>query len=300
MTAIRREIHRLTAATAPVSCPVTLTSVREASEGFLRVVVSGGGLADYRDPLPADAFKILLPPDGAGTVDFPQRGEDGLPYWPEGARQPALRAFTVRHFDPVGSRIEFDVFRHPGLAMSWLCSAQAGDVVGLGGMRRDFAAGTGVDEHLIAGDASALPAIAAIVESLAPTVPATVYLAAEHESDMSLLPRRAHVTVHRVGGGGSPAGRGSPLERAVRQHGERRGRVQAWLAAEAAVVREMRRVVLGELGVSRDDLQAAAYWRAGSDSTRVDAVNLQRYQREVDAGGDVTDPDVRERIDLHP
>lgn len=103
MTSIRREIRRITnEGPRPFGCPVTVVAVRELTPGFSRVTVEGAGLSDYREPRPADAFKLLLPPDGAGAVDFPERGADGLPYWPAGTQRPALRAFTYAGSTPPG------------------------------------------------------------------------------------------------------------------------------------------------------------------------------------------------------
>jgi NADPH-dependent ferric siderophore reductase len=295
MTAIRSEIRRVTRHGSPAfNCTVAVESVTWLSTGFRRVAVSGDGLAAYGDVLPADAFKIMIP-DG-GPVALPERGADKIPYWRDG-RQPLLRAFTVRHFDRTRNRVEFDAMVHDGgVAMTWLSTVQPGDVLGLGGMRHEFHAGD-VDRHLIVGDASALPAVAAIVESLEPGTPATVYLAADHDDDRALVPAKPGVTVHRVPGG-SPTGAGSPLETAVREREQRDGKIQAWLAAEASVVRELRRFAVHDLAVGHDDLHAAAYWKAGVNSTDMDTVYLERYGREIAAGADVSDPDVREKVEL--
>jgi len=291
MTSIRQEIRRLTMnGPAPFTAQVTVESVRSLSEGFRRVTVHGADLAAYTGIHPADAFKIMIPPDGRGAVDFPHRGDDGLPYWPDGARRPVLRAFTVRAFDPARRRLDFDVAVHgAGVTRTWLENACPGDVIGLSGMRREFAAGD-VDRHVIIGDGSAVPAIAAIIESLDPDVPATVHVAVEHAADLTLLPRPPHVTVRPVHGSGAE------LATAVRAREEPDGRAQVWLAAEAAVVRDLRRHVLTALGVARDDLHAAAYWKAGRDATAVDDETLRAYQEAAASGADVRDPDVADRI----
>lgn len=291
MTSIRQEIRRLTLnGPAPFTAQVTVESVRSVSEGFRRVTVQGADLAAYTDIHPADAFKIMIPPDGRGPVDFPQRGGDGLPYWPDGARPPLLRAFTVRTYEPARRRLRFDVAVHgAGLTRTWLEAVRPGDVIGLSGMRREFAPGD-VDRHVLIGDGSAVPAMAAIIEALDPGVPATVHVAVEHAADLTLLPRPPHVTVRPVHGSGRE------LAAAVREREAPGGRTQAWLAAEAATVRELRRHLLTALGVARDDLHAAAYWKAGADATAVDDETLRAYQAAAAEGADVMDPDVADKI----
>ncbi|KIH99116.1 hypothetical protein LP52_09365 [Streptomonospora alba] len=296
MASVREEIRRLSKQGRRLDCQVRIESMAAVSDGFTRVVVAGEELAAYRDERPADAFKLLLPAGGRGTPALPQRGEGGPASRPRETRPPVFRAFTVRHFDRLRCRITFDALRHEGFTRRWLRRASVGDTIGLAGMRCEFHQDAGADRHLLIGDSSALPAIAGIIESLS-EVPATVYVAAEHDSDMRLLPRREHVTVHRVVGG-SPTGAGSLLEQAVRAGERPGGRIQAWLAAEAGVMRELRRFLLGELGVARTDLHSAAYWKSGLDSTRLDEAALRRYERVVADGADPADPDTRDDVEL--
>lgn len=298
MGSIRSVIRSMNRNASAFSCLVTVEGATPVSAGFVRVTVSGEGLAAYREVLPADAFKIMLPPDGHPTVDFPLRGDDGLPYWPEGTRRPVLRAFTVRRFDRARLRLEFDVMRHHGgVATTWLNRVGPGDVIGLSGMRRDFHPGAGVTRHLIVGDASALPAVAAILDAWPAGTAATVYLAADDGTDRALVPIRDNVELRWVDGA-SPTGTGSALERAVRDHERPGGRIQAWICAEAGVVRGLRRWVLNDLGVARDDLHASAYWRAGLDMTEMDAFHLGRYERVIASGAEAADPDTREAVEF--
>ncbi|MFI7000134.1 siderophore-interacting protein [Nocardia sp. NPDC050175] len=291
MTGIREQLRTMAAANQPFSIEVQVEAVQRISSSFRRVTVSGPGLAQYANPSPADAFKLLLPPDGHGRVDFPQRGDNGLPLWAEDARRPALRAFTVRSFDTITHRLDFDVADHDGgIAMDWLAATTPGATIGLAGMRREFAVGTGIEAFLFLADATGLPAVAAIIETLDSTTPIDVYLTVPHESDHALLPKRDGVTAHWV----------PDLISAVEHLPAPTRRTQVWLAAEAAVVRTIRRRVLDEWQLHRADLHAAAYWKAGHDSTQLDSINLVRYQQAVSEGYDVVDPDVRERIELTP
>lgn len=174
-----------------------------------------------------------------------------------------------------------------GVTMRWLDAGAAGATVGLSGIRREFHPGEGVDWHLLVGDATALPAICSIVESFTSPVPVTVYICLPDPADCVLLRHRDGVTVHSV----------SSLAEVV--HTDRpRGRGQAWIAAEAGLVRELRKLALDELGVARDDLQAAAYWNSGLDGTEGDARLLKRYREELASGADIADSDVRERVEL--
>jgi NADPH-dependent ferric siderophore reductase len=293
MPGIRHRLHELARRNRPFTVPVRVDAVERISAGFVRVTVSGEELSRYDDPderHPADAFKVFFPPDGARQIDYPQRGPDGLPYWPDGTTQPVLRAFTVRSYDPERRALQFDIADHStGHAMSWLRSGPAGTAVALSGMRRDFATGTDVSHYVFVGDSSALPAIAACVEALPTGVRVDVHLPELDASDRALLPRHDGLTAHWER---------NDLVAAVTRQPAPGERAQVWVAGEASVVREIRRHVLEQWAVSRDDLHASAYWKARHDNTQFDAGNLVRYQEAVAKGLDIVDPDVREDIEL--
>lgn len=272
-------------------CPVRVETIEQLTPGFSRVTVQGDGLAAYRTIRPADAFKLVIPPDGMGSVRMPKISPAGAPVWPADRPAPLTRGFTVRTFDPATRRLAFDVALHgAGPAMTWLTHTRPGDTAVLLGIRREFHAGD-VDHHLLIGDSTSLPAIAAIVESL--DVPSTVYLQAESPAERSLVKGDVR-WIH------SPplTGPGSALEEAVRTFRRPAGRLQAWCAAEAGVVRSIRRYLVGELAVGRDDLHTVAYWIAGETAEGSDAVRMKAYAQAAEEGLDVTDPAVLQSLEF--
>jgi NADPH-dependent ferric siderophore reductase len=261
-------------------CPVRIEEIASLTAGFRRVTVQGDGLAAYRTVRPADAFTLTIPPGGAGNVRMPRIAPTGVPVWPAD-RMPLTRGFTVRWFDPATYRLAFDVALHgAGAALTWLGNARPGDRLVLIGMRREFHAGD-VDHHLLIGDSSSLPAIASIVERL--DVPRTVILQGPPEpslvkgSDVRWVPS---------------------LPDAVRALRRPVGRLQAWMAAEAGVVRAVRPYLVDSLGVSRDDLYTVAYWTAGEAAERGDAVRLAAYHRANEEGLDASDPAVLQTLEF--
>ncbi|SDS51751.1 siderophore-interacting protein [Microlunatus soli] len=298
MGSIREGLRALArSADAQILCEVEFEGVRERSPHFVRASIRGAGLAGYRTRLPADAFKLMLPAAGSGSVTLPTRGADGLPSWPDGVEPPVARAFTVREYDADASRIVFDVAIHPnGLAMTWLRHAVPGDVVGLAGIRHDFAVGD-VDHHLVIADASALPAAATIIESFGKGTDATVFLQVESEADRVDIPTQEGIQIEWVV---SPPcrGDGTPLERAVRATPRPEGRIQAWIAAEAGVVRTLRSFVRDHWGVHRDDLHAVAYWKSGRTNTETDVDAARRYTQAMADGLDLSDPVVVQELEF--
>ena len=291
MTAIRQGIRELTrTGGAPVTVPVQVVSRTRITSGFDRVVVEGPALDQSAGPRPADAFKLMIPAQGHAHVEPPVPGPDGMPQWPEGTAVPVLRAFTVRYFDAEARRLTVDVAVHDhGAAAQWLGRVNPGEQVVLTGMRREFWVGDGVVHHLLVADASALPAAAAILESLGDEVAVTAIVQAAAEDDHALLPDRPGAAIHRIVG---PAGAGPDcaLVEAVSRTAPHPGRTQAWIAAEADAVRAVRRLVRTELGVAADDLHASAYWKSGMSSDTRDATLLTVYRAAMADGVDLTDP----------
>lgn len=275
-----------------LSLELSVAGVEPLTPGYTRVVLEGPDLDDYRDPHPADAFKLMLPPAPDSAVATPVRGESGLPEWSADTVQPRLRAFTVRAFDPVARRLTMDVARHDhGVGIDWLTTARPGDPVSLSGMRPEWAVGAGIRDHVLIGDGTALPAISAILDGLDPDHAVSVYITTPDPADIELVPAHPKLTLHHL----------ADITR-TRDHmpvsiADGR-RTQVWIAAEAAQVRSIRAHAVGAWEVDRCDLLARAYWKCGVTSTENDSVNLIAYRHAATAGADIRDPELAESIDL--
>ncbi|MFI1460343.1 siderophore-interacting protein [Nocardia carnea] len=275
-----------------LSLELSVGGIDALTPGFTRVVLEGAALDEYRDPHPADAFKLMLPPARSSAVATPTRSESGLPEWPADTVQPVLRAFTVRGFDPAARRLTMDVARHDhGVGIDWLAAARPGDPVSLSGMRPEWAVGAGICDHVLIGDGTALPALSAILDSLDPDDAVSAYISTPDPADIELVPAHPNLTLHHL----------ADITR-ILDHtpasiaGGRR--TQVWIAAEAAQVRDLRAHAVAVWGIDRSDLLARAYWKRGVTSTENDSVNLIAYRHAATAGADIRDPELAESIDL--
>lgn len=275
-----------------LSLQLFVAGIERLTPEFTRVVLEGAALDNYRDPHPADAFKLMLSPARGCAVVAPVRGASGLPEWPVGAVQPVLRAFTVRQFDPAGRRLTLDVARHDhGVGIDWVTAAQPGDPVSLSGMRPEWAVGEGIRDHVLIGDSTALPAISAILEGLHPDHAVTACIATPDPVDIALVPAHPNLTLHHLADIADVVAH-TPVSIAEGR------RTQVWIAAEAAQVRGLRAHAVTVWGADRADLLARAYWKRGVTSTENDSVNLIAYRHAVAGGADIGDPELAEAIDL--
>jgi NADPH-dependent ferric siderophore reductase len=218
---------------------------------------------DWPIQQPGEVITLCFAEPGTPIV-APQRGS--WAFGP-GGRPELWRNFTVRRHDPAREEIDVDVVLHEprGFACAWAQDAPIGAWVGYAGPRVDFALRPDAEWLLLCGDETALPAIAAILESAEPgrDVEAVVEVAdAAEEQDLELEPNARVRWVHRDG---APPATTGHLAEALRSIAlpDRPG--QAWGAAESAIARDIRTVLREERGLPRRHVKATGYWLRTGD-----------------------------------
>ncbi|MFF3939536.1 siderophore-interacting protein [Streptomyces phaeofaciens] len=225
-----------------------------------RVVLGGDGLTEFTAGTCTDHYvKLLFGPDG---VTYPEpfdmeriRAEFPREQWP------VTRTYTVRHWNAEHRELTLDFVIHgdEGLAGPWAARVQPGETVRFMGPGGAYAPDTTADWHLLAGDESALPAIAAALEALPAGTPAHAFIEVEGPDEEQKIDSDVTVTwLHR---GERPVG--GMLVEAVRALEFPEGRVHAFVHGEAAAVKELRRMLRVELQIPREDLSISGYWRLG-------------------------------------
>ena len=230
---------------------------------MIRVTLACDGFgADWPIEQPGEIITLLFPAAGEEVV-LPLQGWT----FPPGAPEQEWRNYTVRRHDPEAREIDVDVVLHEprGPACAGAAAAPLGAPVGYAGPRVDFAPRDDADWLLLCGDETALPAIAAILETAPPRaqVLAVVEVADPDEEHELALPDGADVRwVHRDG---APAATSSHLADALRSLELPDGPGQAWGAAESRIARDVRDVLRGERGMPRKHVKATGYWLRKGD-----------------------------------
>ena len=189
--------------------------------------------------------------------------------------EPVLRTYTVRSVDPVARELAIDFVVHgdEGVAGPWAASVRPGESVTVRGPGGAYAPRPDADWHLLAGDESALPAISAAVEALAPDAVAKVFVEVADGSDEIALPAGPNVEItwlHRGAAsdvaGADVVGARSPLVAAVREAEWLPGEVQVFIHGEAeTVMRHLRPYVRKERGVPARSASISGYWRGHTE-----------------------------------
>ena len=238
--------------------------VERLTPHMIRVVLAGDGLAHFTAGTYADHYiKMFFPVEGAEyphPFDIEQiRAELPRDQWPR------TRTYTVRRWDPETGELTVDLVHHgdEGVAGPWAARAQPGDEVFFSGPGGAYAPSADADWYLLAGDESALPAIAASLERLPEGALAHVFIEVSGPKEEQKLATQAAaeiVWLHRGDGR-----IGEALARAVTALQFPPGEPEAFVHGEAGFVKELRRLLRVERGVSRERLSISGYWRTGHD-----------------------------------
>ncbi|MEU9196417.1 siderophore-interacting protein [Streptomyces hundungensis] len=253
---------------------------------MVRVVLGGESLAGFGVGEYTDHYiKLLFPAKG---VSYPEpfdmeriRAEFPREQWP------STRAYTVRGWDAELGELTVDFVVHgdEGLAGPWATRVKAGETVRFLGPGGGYAPDPAADWHLLVGDESALPAIAAAMERMpaGAVVHAFVEVAGPEEEQKISTPDGTTVTwLHR-----GDATVGSQLVGAVRNLEFPAGDVHAFVHGEAGFVKELRALLRVERNIPRERLSISGYWRLGQDDDAWRAVKRQwneQVEREQESG----------------
>lgn len=126
-------------------------------------------------------------------------------------------------------------------------------------LRPDPAAGW----HLLAGDESALPAIAAAVERMPEGAVVHAFVEVSGPDEEQKIAAPDGVGVHWLHRGDRPAG--EALIDAVKALDFPSGEVSAFVHGEAGCVKELRRHLRLDRGIPREQLSISGYWRLGQN-----------------------------------
>ncbi|MET7748429.1 siderophore-interacting protein [Micromonospora sp. NPDC005367] len=282
---------------------VEVRAVHRLSPSFVRVTFTGPDLDRFADNGWDQRIKLALPLPGRRGVRLPD-GPDWYTRWralPEEQRNP-IRTYTVRAVRPHLAEVDVDLVLHGdgGPATRWARRTRPGDELALVGPDAGYPGDHGGIEFrlpstgrlLLAGDETAAPAIAAILERLpldacgralieVPAAADALPLVPPPGVELTWLPRGSAaygsllVPAVTAATGDLIAAVAEPATGAdddVDVDTEILWEVPAeapssplyaWLAGEAGVIRTLRRHLVGERGLDRRAVAFMGYWRLG-------------------------------------
>lgn len=220
---------------------LTVVSTEQIGPHLVRVVLTGESLAGFGAAEHTDAYVKLRFTDAQG--------------------HPLTRTYTVRAVDREARLLTIDVVTHGdvGHAGPWAQRAKGGDRLVVTGPGSGYAPDPQAAWHLLAGDLSALPAIAAALEAMPADAVGVALLEVEDDGDVVPLRAPGGVDVRWLV---NPATDDVAfLARAV-DGVEWRDGVQVFAHGERESIKAVRRV-LRDRAVPREAISISGYWARG-------------------------------------
>lgn len=242
---------------SPRALLLWLAERRQISTHVMRIWLRGEGLAHFPADCVGAHLKLLFPQPGQAEPLLPQWGAAG-PVWADATQKPTIRTYTVQDFD--GQRLAIDFVLHgvAGPAANWARQAEIGSCLGVSLPGKPWAWLHSDSHHLLAGDLTALPMLAALLAQLPAGAKGAAFISVPHASDIQTLIAPDGVEVHW-------------LVDADPHQGEWSLAVQAWpwpqttvcvtAAGEAKPLQQLRRYLKQQRQQPRELLYAVPFWK---------------------------------------
>lgn len=226
-------------------------SCKRVGRSYLRMTVQGHDMARFGHT--GLHFRVVRQENPDRPPVWPTINAKGIAQWPDGEDALRHKVYTTRYFDAATGTLTFDIFNHDGGdTCEWASTAPVGQVVGLmgpgGGWFPD------AQNLLLAGDETALPAIARILENLPRDARGVAILLVEDMDDVQRIYAPAGYDVRwlsRSAGddlvAATKAASAVPFE-------------MRWFAAHQGEARAMRTFWRDDQKLDRGAFTSVAYW----------------------------------------
>jgi NADPH-dependent ferric siderophore reductase len=173
------------------------------------------------------------------------------------------RDFTPRSYDNVAGELTIEFALHAsGAASDWARQAAVGQTAVIAGPRGSMIIPLDYDWHILAGDASALPAIRRRLEELPRAARVQVLVAADSAASLAFH-SEAQVTLQLLDSQAA-------LLAAIRALQLPPGDGFFWFAGEASVAAQVRDAVFADKEHPREAARISAYWKQGASGHHED------------------------------
>jgi NADPH-dependent ferric siderophore reductase len=277
--------------------PLTLREVEvvrsvDLSPGMRRITLAGAQRREFASTSgfaqPAfdssgfdDDIRLVFSYPGRAEPVLPEQKEKGL-HMPRDPR-PLTRVYSVRRWDRQAGELDIDFVKHGiGVGTIWAYRAQPGDRIHIYGPSVSRTVPIDVDWLLVAGDDTAIPAIARLLDELPHDARARVFIEVSAENDRIAMLRLPHVEVTWLVRESAGAGAPDLLLSAVKNSGWTQWRPFAWIAGEHTAVRDLRRHLVEDRGLPKTDIEFTGYWRRG------EAISLEEDEAVPDPEKTIT------------
>ncbi|OCJ08470.1 siderophore-interacting protein [Rhizobium sp. AC27/96] len=252
-------------------------SIEDISPGFRRIIFKGEHLERYdrHDQLHC---RLIFQPRGITNPPWPMLNELGHIVWPKNSVVPT-RVYTIRRIDMEQQEITIDFALHEnaGPATRWAMEVRTGDLVGILGPAANGP--KPAKFYVLAGDETALPGIARILESFPPDTKGHAFVEVDSKADELPLTYPPGVTVHWLHRDGAAAGTTTLLEDAVRsvEWPPNREEVFFWGGCEHKAFSAIYRHLRHHIGLPREGFVLYSHWHRSLSEEQIIARGAEAY-----------------------
>jgi NADPH-dependent ferric siderophore reductase len=223
------------------------------TDAYVRVRVRGDDLRGFDSPGSDDHIRLFFPTGPTSSVEE-LRAAPSREYTPSAWSDDVLEVEFAIHGEP----------GHRGVAAEWAATAPLGAPVGVGGPRGSLVVEGAPDAWFLAGDETAVPAMRRFAAGMPADAVGTILVEVPDAAHELGVDAPAGVAVAQVHRGAAPGGTALIRHLDGLTVGDRPpGDVFAFVAAEQAVVRAGRALVVDRWGLDPDRAVVKGYWKRG-------------------------------------
>lgn len=230
----------------------------------MRRITLAGDVARYA-PLDMLHLNILVQKPGLPAPQWPRVGEDGLISWADPEKRPDYRKYTARSVDVARGCVDVDFVLHAdaGPGSDYATQAKIGDRIGVVGP-----GGAGLveaDWYCFAGDETALPAIARMLEHLPEGARGKAFIEVADSSEIQPVSYPRDMQLVWLLREGAAAGTTELLPDAVigTEFPDDGSRIYLWAGCEFSAFKTIRAHARQVVGLKRYEHLVVSYWRRG-------------------------------------
>lgn len=242
-----------------------VVACRTLTPHMRRLTLAGENVARFAG-LEALHLNLMVQRPEAEEPQWPHVGANGVIAWERPHLRPLMRKYTVRSLDLAAGTLEIDFVLHddagPGSAFAE--RATVGDRVGVVGPGGGGLAAA--DWYLFAGDETALPAIARMLEHLPADACGKVFLEVADAAEVQPLSAPPPVAIEWLFRDGRAAGSTTLLVDAIRGtlFPEEGKKVYLWAGCEFEAFRAIRAFARQKKRLPNSEHLVVSYWRRGA------------------------------------
>lgn len=238
------------------------------SDAMRRITLSGNDLYGFPQDRNGAHIKVFLPRPDQHKPVLPTLGPKG-PVWPPAHLRPITRTYSVRRYCVKKNELDIDFVLHgaESPASGWAVNAAPGDYLGVAGPGGPDPLLAPAEQHIIAGDLTALPAICALLESLPEQSRGRAIIEIDREDFRQTVINNTQIELQWVlRDAGLSAGKNT-LMQAIKmaELPLPGGSLSAFIAGENSSVLAVRDYLRITYGLRKSKLYAVPYWRRGQD-----------------------------------